>query len=106
MAGSINAIGLGAAADLEAQISAPAPTIATMVRIGTSRRPAAAGGTTSGAARVTSSVENGGGDTRATHSMSTVVVTMRRTLDTRRGAGNSPVDNGVRRECQVATVRS
>ena len=32
MAGSISAIGLGAAADLDAQINAPVPTIATTVR--------------------------------------------------------------------------
>ena len=77
MAGSINAIGLGAAADLEAQISAPVPTIATTVRIGASRDgPAAAAGTASGASTVTSSVGNGGADARATQSMSTVVVTM------------------------------
>ena len=37
MAGSISAIGLGATADLDAQINAPVPTIATTVSSGTSR---------------------------------------------------------------------
>ncbi len=76
MAGNISAIGLGPIADLEAQISAPVPSMATTARIGTSRGPAAGCGRTSGASTVTSSVGNDGGDTRATQSMSTLAVTM------------------------------
>jgi len=77
MAGSMSAVGLGAVADRENQISTPMPTIVATARIGTSRDgPAGVGGTTSGGSMVTSSIRNAGGDTRAARAISTVVVTM------------------------------